>query len=250
MKYEISEGQWVDFFNTLTTTQKSTRDITGNPGKFSDTIYYRNTIGWTVGDATSQRPDRACSFLSWMDGAAYADWAGLRPMTELEYEKACRGDQAVVSLEIASGTPTYVAATTISGTENGTEYITNSGANINSNSYAVPFTGGDGGGGPLRCGIFATASTSREQAGAGFYGVMELTGNLWEQCVTIADQTFDNLPTNAGLFDGGHGDGALSANGNANVSTWPGLVSGEVTGTKGAGSRGASWSYDSYAPYS
>ncbi len=33
----------------------------------------------------------ACDYLSWMDLCAYADWAGLRPMTELELEKACRG---------------------------------------------------------------------------------------------------------------------------------------------------------------
>ena len=29
--------------------------------------------------------------ISWSDMSAYLDWSGLRPMTELEYEKACRG---------------------------------------------------------------------------------------------------------------------------------------------------------------
>jgi len=33
----------------------------------------------------------ACNLLSWWDGAKFAAWAGLRPMSELEYEKACRG---------------------------------------------------------------------------------------------------------------------------------------------------------------
>jgi len=36
MKGEISQGQWVSFFNTLTTTQKSARDVTTASGKNSD----------------------------------------------------------------------------------------------------------------------------------------------------------------------------------------------------------------------
>ena len=36
MKGEISQGQWVAFFNTLTATQKSTRDITSSTGKNRD----------------------------------------------------------------------------------------------------------------------------------------------------------------------------------------------------------------------
>ena len=37
--------------------------------------------------------DRPCNYLSWDDAMAYADWAALRPMTELEFTKACRGDK-------------------------------------------------------------------------------------------------------------------------------------------------------------
>lgn len=102
MKYELTEKQWVDFFNTLTPAQKETRDITSgkNGGKNTDEItqiggnprkdpwFYRNTIAWTSGDATTSEPALACSYLSWADGCAWADWAGLRPMTELEYVKA------------------------------------------------------------------------------------------------------------------------------------------------------------------
>ena len=35
-------------------------------------------------------------WLSWADSAAYMAWAGLRPMTELEYEKAMRGPRRPV----------------------------------------------------------------------------------------------------------------------------------------------------------
>ncbi len=45
-------------------------------------------------------------------------------------------------------------------------------------------------------------------------------------------------------FDGMHGDGTLSTNGSATVSTWPGYSTGEVTGaTTGSGFRGGTWIY-------
>lgn len=45
----------------------------------------------------------ACNWLTWMDGAAYTDWAALRPFTELEFEKAARGPQLVVNDEYSWG---------------------------------------------------------------------------------------------------------------------------------------------------
>jgi formylglycine-generating enzyme required for sulfatase activity len=227
MKYEISQGQWVDFFNTLNDARKATRDITGSTGKNTDDLWWRNTVSWTTGDATCTRPDRACNYLSWADGAAFADWAGLRPMTELEFEKACRGTQSVVDDEYAWGTANITAATTISGlVEDGTETITNSGANC---CYSqVTFTGGDGGQGPLRCGIFAKSTSTRELAGASYYGIMELIGNLYESTVTLGNSTGRG-------FTGSHGDGSLDGIGDANVLNWPG------TNATGAGDRGGDW---------
>jgi formylglycine-generating enzyme required for sulfatase activity len=228
MKYEISQGQYADFLNTITSTQASNRypNMNGNS---------RHTISGSHPNFSASRPDRACNYLSWADGCAYADWAGLRPMTELEFEKACRGDQSVVTDEFAWGNTTITAATTISGTEDGTETITNSGANCCYNG--ISFTGGDGGYGPLRCGIFAKAGTTRQEAGASYYGIMELSGNLWERYVTVADQDHNGITTNAGLFNGSHGDGTLDGSGNADASTWPG------TDAVGAGFRGGFWSY-------
>jgi hypothetical protein len=37
------------------------------------------------------RKSRCIFYMCWADCATYADWAGLRPMTELEHEKALRG---------------------------------------------------------------------------------------------------------------------------------------------------------------
>jgi formylglycine-generating enzyme required for sulfatase activity len=48
-------------------------------------------------------PDRICNFFNWTDGFAYAAWAGLRPITELEFEKACRGPRQPVPSEYAWG---------------------------------------------------------------------------------------------------------------------------------------------------
>ena len=98
MKYEISQAQYAAFLSTLTSTQVSNRYSSSNYNS------YRNMITGTTGNYSSSLEDVACNYLTWMDGCAYADWAGLRPMTELEYEKACRGTSSPVAGEYAWGT--------------------------------------------------------------------------------------------------------------------------------------------------
>ncbi len=239
MKYEVTEGQWVEFFNTLTSAQKTARDLTGAAGKNSQAVESRNTIAWSGGtsDATTIRENRACNYLSWSDLMAYADWAGLRPMTELEFEKACRGSTASVYAEYAWGNSSVTQAATISGSEDGTETVTNSGANCNFN--AITFTGGDGGQGPLRAGIFATSASTRAVAGAGYYGNMELSGNNWERAVTVGNSTGRS-------FQGTHGDGSLTTAGFGTNTDWPGYITGSgISDVQGSGLRGSSWADDS-----
>ncbi len=233
MKYEISEGQWVSFFNILTDTQKTTLDITAASGKNTDATYKRNTIAWTADNAVTTREDRACSYLSWMDGVAFADWAGLRPITELEYEKAARADAVALAGEYAWGNTTINSATSLSGAENGSETVSNSGANANYNN--VTFVGGDSDQGPLRVGIFATSSSNRQRSGASAYGVLDLSGNLSERVVSVGQ-------SQGRQFLGSHGDGNLSSSGYATNSDWPGYSGGIVSGADGAGTRGGSWS--------
>lgn len=179
----------------------------------------------------STRRDRACSYLSWADGCAFADWAGLRPMTELEFEKACRGPLTPVANEYAWGTATIMAdaARVLSGAENGTETVTSSTALGGCNYGGAAHTGdGDAGSGPLRVGIFATNGSSRVSAGASYWGIMELSGSLWERPVTIGNATGRS-------FTGLDGNGVLNASGDADVSNWPG------TTATGAGYRGGDW---------
>ena len=137
-------------------------------------------------------------------------------------------------------------ATAISGgAEDGSETVSNVAANVNYNN--ITFTGGDSASGadyaqgPLRDGIFARSSSDRETAGAGYYGVMELSGNLKERAVTVGNSVGIN-------FQGTHGDGVVTTTtgyeGNATNSDWPGtdVVAGRgVTGADGSGYRGGAW---------
>jgi formylglycine-generating enzyme required for sulfatase activity len=226
MKYSITQGQYADFLNNLTFMQASARYP-----NFSGTNRY--TISGSHPNYSAARPDRLCNYLSWMDVAAYAAWAALRPFTELEYEKACRGALvSPVANEYAWGSTAITAAAAISGAEDGTETITTAGANCTYSS--LTFTGGDGGTGPLRAGIFARPGNSRAQSGAAFYGSLDMSGNVWERPVTVGNPE-------GRAFTGTHGRGELSAGGFAVNADWPGFSSGEVTGAAGVGSRGGSW---------
>ncbi|MEI7726951.1 MAG: SUMF1/EgtB/PvdO family nonheme iron enzyme, partial [Bacteroidota bacterium] len=122
MKYEMSQQQYVDFLNTLTSTQATNRYSSGSTG-------YRYGISVSGGVYSTSNPYVACNFLSWMDGAAYTDWAGLRPMTELEFEKACRGTATPVAGENAWGNTTATAAINITNGGANNETTNTSGAN-------------------------------------------------------------------------------------------------------------------------
>ena len=256
MKYQLTEGQWVSFFNTLPASAKPYRDITsGNAkigGKNSQGVVNRNTISWNSAIATSQattlRPSRPISFVSWPDVAAYAEWAALRPITELEYEKAARGaDNPATPGEYVWGTTSLTAPNpgdiNPNADENGAEVLS-SAANINSGSVA--WSSGDGRSsgiaagqaGPLRVGIFAASvansTNPRQSSGAGFYGNMELSGNLAEPVVTVGRPEGLN-------FHGSNGTGNLTSLGFATNIDWPGMDannSNGVDGTVGIGYRG------------
>ena len=104
MKYEISQGEYADFLSTLTATQVS--DL------YASVTTYRYSITGSTGSYSATYPYLACNYLNWQDLAAYLDWTGLRPMTELEFEKACRGPLIPVANEYAWGPPLFVARLT------------------------------------------------------------------------------------------------------------------------------------------
>ena len=254
MKYEVSQGQYTDFLNCLSRAQQNQRvatNITGDSPAGGNVYVMANTATAAMAERNTitcpasgmgttrpvvfscSRPDRAANSLIWADGAAYLDWAGLAPMTELQYEKICRGPEPVTPGEYAWGTTRITAARNIVGVEDGSE-TTDATANcVFSN---VVFAGGDGGMGPLRCGVFARANTTREQSGATYYGVMEMSANCWERFVSVAEQD-NGQPTNVSQFDGRPGDGTLAANGDHNQLGWP-----NSTNVLGSNFRGGNWS--------
>ena len=234
MKYEISQGQYAAFLNNLAASQASNRYYyAGNS--------FRHTISGSFTNYTAGVPDRACNFLSWPDGCAYADWAGLRPMTELEFEKACRGGEAPVPNEYAWGsTNIHAAAYTIINDSFPNATVSDPGSGKGNAWYnpTMNITYG-----PVRCGLFAAskASPTREEAGATFYGVMEMSGNLIERCVTIGR-------AEGRLYQATHGDGILTPIlGMGNNNDWPGIrwtgVEWGIDQAGGSGLRGGEGDY-------
>lgn len=246
MKYSVSQEQYVAFLNKLTYTQQTTRTanapnsaagtgalITGNsfrcgidimtPGVSATTpaVYACNLDGDANYNETVDGQNIACNYLSWADLAAYLDWAALRPMTELEYEKACRGTLSAVADEYAWGSTAITGATGISNAGLNNETASNGGANCAYNNAA-------GVKGPMRVGNFGQGVNTRTGVGASNYGIMELSGNLWERTVTVGNAT-------GRAFTGVNGNGVLDASGNANGTNWPG------SSAVGAGFRGGDW---------
>ncbi len=234
MRYEISQQQYVDFLNHLTRQQQIAHvgsnisgDAVTNTYVLSNsaTILHRNGIrcpangnGTTTpiqffcdynGNGTGNEADDganiACAYLSWSDLPAYYDWSGLRPYSELEFEKAARGTIFPVPYEYSWGTLNLTQATgpTFPGTVfELSSSIGNGLCNYNSS-------------GPMRSGFSSTIITnSRLETGFSYYGIADLSGNVTERCVTIGS------PVGRSFVDS-NGDGNLTATGQHNVIGWP-----------------------------
>jgi formylglycine-generating enzyme required for sulfatase activity len=235
MKYEISQQQYVAFLNTLSLVQQIQR--TANPpSSASGTLALttsanqnRNSIviatpadgGPAVyntdlnDDGTYGDGDNiACNYLSWMDLLAYLDWSALRPMTELEFEKAARGFEFPVLNEKSWGQITILQALSSSLIDEGTSSELSTAVG---NGLCAFGAGESTDLGPLRTGFTATSITSREGAGASAWGIMDMSGNVWEQCVSVGS----SYQGPGLIFNGLNGDGELNITGNHNTANWP-----------------------------
>lgn len=258
MKYEISQGQYTDFLNCLARTQQnhmvnstvSSSSVSGGKNYvmcLQNWALNRNYIMCPAsGNGTSDAitfscagANIACNYMTYGQVASYLDWSGLRPMTELEFEKACRGDQTPVSNEYAWGTTCiYSSSYSLSHSADTNEVASSTSTTTGNAVYFA--TGASYIDGVVRTGMFATSSTSRVTAGASYYGIMELSGNNWERAVSIANSTGRG-------YKGSHGDGNLTSGGYATNTDWPGYSSGSgfVSNGTGCGYRGGSIAYGS-----
>lgn len=234
MKYKVTQGQYADFLNSPYANDTSGSALDGylnstlfydasNPGKYKtvpkqlravwavlgDLLYAkpsygnRNTISF---DSTQQkfivsRPDRAYGRMDLNKSLSFSEWFGLRPMTELEFEKACRGPlppfySYPYYLDNAWGNdttyPTTYTTLTYSGVENGAETFSNYDVtkryvDPTGSDFSTGSTGGDGGSGPYRVGIFATDTSSRISSGASYFGIMDLSKITTETVISVSN---------------------------------------------------------------
>lgn len=212
MKYEISQGQYAAFLNKLTPTQQTNR-YENNVGNAGYAIAAQDVGGTQIYSTTS--PDRACGFINLEDAKAYADWSGLRFPSELEWEKAARGTLSPVAGEYAWGNNLLNSVGyTISNPGASNEMVTNPGVGIG-NGHNISTSLGESGR-PLRCGIFAASAlnASRQETGGSYYGLMEMSGNLYEFVIGVGNSEMRAYFTE-------HGDGLLNANGDGDSRDYP-----------------------------
>lgn len=225
MRKEITEGDFVDFLNTQSAKRQAALQVLKDsptgikqaaPGKDGAAAVYK-----------TDQPHVACNGLLWKDCAGFSAWAGLRPMTELEFEKACRGPLKPVANEYAWGTaavagrdfdklfkPATHPGYRIQNPGLPEEDAVWQGAEApdaqrgNAIWYgSVRRVGPDGRHGlvaadaikgPVRAGIFAKPDSTRVAAGASYWGILDLSGSLWERVMTVGNPY-------GRRFAGGHG---------------------------------------------
>lgn len=183
MKYEINQGQYAAFLNALPKGWTYKRSPIGG----QDYHKSRGGIWLKEGKYVAESPQRPMNFISFTDGLAYADWAGLRPITELEYTKAARGPGEPTSGEFVWGTNTY---------DRLERYMKDDELVLDHGWDESQLT-----------------DETRAVFGASYYWVMDLSGSVWEKVITIGNEI-------GRQFEGTHGDGILSF-GEATNEDWP-----------------------------
>jgi hypothetical protein len=214
MKYETTQGLYADFLNSVTSNASHQRANFGGKNYYE----YRGSINIVNNMYIASSPGRPCNYFSWDDACAFADWAGLRPMTEFEFEKACRGTSAPLAHEYPWNTNNKDRLQR--AVDKNDELVWLNGLNENDLN--------DG---------------NKDQFGASFYWVMDLAGSLWERCVTAGDST-------GRVFKGTHGDGIISYYGFATNADWPkGSTETSGFGFKGGGYYEHDMLYGGFNPH-
>ena len=272
MRNEITEGQWVEFLNMQNYAGQEScvdRSSTNSPHLPPGTPAVGRGGGWSIKIKVSgvapadgkpgkpavyetSRPFLPCGGLIMTDCMAYSAWTGLRPMTELEYEKACRGPLAPVPGEYAWGTAkisgkTYHRPTDRNADASQEGYALQDAGTANERLEWKGETKPDAETGNavwqgamhrdaqgrvdianighryaarnLRVGIFATPTSDRIAAGASYWGILDLSGNMWERVMVVGSHYGRE-------FAGKHGTGIFRIDGPRLWGTGSGLRGG------------------------
>jgi formylglycine-generating enzyme required for sulfatase activity len=209
MRYLVSQGQYVDFLNSLPASVASTRYLGTNQG-------YGSRLSVTGGVYAAVDRNAAANFLGTLDLWGFLSWSALRPITEMEYERAGRDispDNRIYPWgnTIPTTPPTYAPPNEGGGAFS--EYY------MDFNNLASQSV--------LDVGRYMSMDVYRStaQTGASPYGIADLAGNVWEQMLNCTYGT----PTYPST-------GPVNGNGTATAPAgWP-------PGTDGtSGLRGGAW---------
>ncbi len=215
MKYELRAGQYVKFLNFLTESQRSARIVHEHPAYQES----GGSIEFVDGQFSTAYPNKPAYFVGWADAMAFADWAGLRPMTELEFAKAARGAEKPESEDFPWSTTSKLQM----------QRLPNANGELE-----------------MRNGLNEAelSDDTRHYFGASPYWVMDLAGSLWERTISIGHPR-------GRAFTGQHVDGKLSPEGMADVAEWPSGAEDEGGfGFRGGGFYGYNRMYHTYNPFS
>ena len=176
-KYEMSEQHYADFLNTLTATQITALGVAGSNITLNNGQYFSST------------PNRACGNSNGNRLFAYADWAGLRPMSFLEFNKATYGPFLPILNTGFCVFDSYPASGNIVGQFSGNDCV----PDINDVGY------------------LANSTSTRQESGASYYGIMDLTRvNTSEPVIKLNYFNYTNQ----------NGNGLLSSTGVSDISSW------------------------------
>jgi formylglycine-generating enzyme required for sulfatase activity len=248
MKYEVTQALYVEYLNMLS-FERQAKSITEKPSMPAGSLamlagnYTISRNGITIqtpgvpdamvplqvtrdtfvmsGSVTkpgssavfrTTSPFVPALFMPCSGALGFAAWSGLRPMTELEFEKACRGPVKPVADEYPWGT-TGIAGMNLAA---GGKYVL---TNVNEVTESIAWSGGNGPdatrgnaffagnntalGSPTRAGIFATTESDRVLAGATYWGILDMAGSAAEKAVPVGDAA-------SRAFAGEHGEGGAA----------------------------------------
>lgn len=215
MKHLLNWGQYVAMLNTLKPARAAERFPLGSNG-------FDHIIQGFPPDCAAPESSKSCSMLRWSDGVAFADWAALRPLTELEWEKAWRGSWVTTTIKQEIQTLDMDGEGLTSGSEQKEDpRLPPLNERKPEAGYWVDFIWG-----PFR------SQPPEGRDSTTYYGVVDGGGGILELCVTVGNER-------GRAFKGTHGDGELADSGDANVPDWPGPDG------VGSGYRGGRWQFRS-----